>query len=404
MKSLILVLVVLLNVEFLASTKYKFDFEAHITIKQNFVLEEEIGFQKTLIPFHFGTAKTNFPQALIYKIAPLNIRKIIYVYSDNKDESYQRKLNSDRNDSLISLFGNRIKKLNHIVLETIIIEKDKLDKTSFNGFIIVSEFSSKANVKILTDLLEETKCKSKEKEGFVFDTLSDYNYILPHVYPHVSSVSLTKKDEANIVNIVMERKRWKNMLVVLDVTGSMSPYIGQYLLWLKLNFDEKKNQSFVFFNDGNHNVKKTIGATGGLYFSKNNLGFEHILKTIKLAMKNGNGGDCPENNIEAVIKGIQRNKTSDIDEVIMIADNWATPRDIGLINKVDKPLRIILCGVYEEKVNLNYLRLARYSGGSVHTMESDLEGLLELKEGEEFTFGGNQYKIKEGEIVLKELY
>lgn len=50
------------------------------------------------------------------------------------------------------------------------------------------------------------------------------------------------------------------------------------------------------------------------------------------------------------------------------------------------------------------MRLARDSGGSVHTIESDLEGLLELKEGEEFTFGGNQYKIKEGEIVLKELY
>ena len=36
----------------------------------------------------------------------------------------------------------------------------------------------------------------------------------------------------------------ENLAVIMDVTGSMSPYTAQVLLWHKLYFDENKKQLF----------------------------------------------------------------------------------------------------------------------------------------------------------------
>jgi hypothetical protein len=86
-------------------------------------------------------------------------------------------------------------------------------------------------------------------------------------------------------------------------------------------------------------------------------------------------------------------------EIIMIADNFANVKDISLLEKVKKPVHIILCGA-RVGVNLDYLNIARATGGSVHTIEQDLEDLAKLNEGETITIKGQKFKIEKGKFKL----
>jgi hypothetical protein len=276
------------------------------------------------------------------------------------------------------------------------LSNDHVSRTQFTGFVITTELSDRDN-KLLLEAMLNPKDKDKSAPTFTLDTLEEYGYVLPHLHQNL------KADEINVVAATLERnKSWKNKLVVVDVTGSMTPYLSQYLLWLNLNFNQKEYQNYVFFNDGNDNKgynKKEIGATGGLYFTQNSNGFSSIEKTIRIAMSNGSGGDRPENNVEALIAG--EKKYLNTNDVILIADNNASPRDMSLIKKLKKPVHVILCGVRNGEINLDYMNIAFKTKGTIHTIESDLKDLIERKEGDTFTFLGNRYVIKDGEIVAQ---
>lgn len=199
---------------------------------------------------------------------------------------------------------------------------------------------------------------------------------------------------------VMERHpEWKDMMVVTDVTGSMYPYIGQTMLWLKLNYKLNKTAQYVFFNDGDNKLdsRKVTGSVGGVYPIKSE-SFSVVLKTALKSMRNGGGGDAPENNVEATIKGLKTCSTCG--DIIMIADNWATPRDMSLYKQVGRPVKIILCGTQGFGINPDYLNLARKLKGSVHTIEKDLENLADLNEGESVEINGRTYKIEGGKFIL----
>jgi hypothetical protein len=203
----------------------------------------------------------------------------------------------------------------------------------------------------------------------------------------------------NVVTQVLDRNTdWKNCLVATDVTGSMYAYLGQFLAWHKLNLNRRgQNFDFVFFNDGD-NMRddwKRTGRVGGVYYVHTNE-YEEIRKHCQKAQRKGGGGDGPENNIEGVIKGIKENPS--VSEVIMIADNWATPRDLSILKKINKPIHIILCGA-NYGLNQEYLNLALENGGTVHTMEEDLTELAKVNEGESIKIGEFTYTIKDGKFV-----
>jgi hypothetical protein len=192
-------------------------------------------------------------------------------------------------------------------------------------------------------------------------------------------------------------KHWENCLVATDVTGSMYPYLAQFKAWHGKNLDNNKgNHDFVFFNDGNNKPDhtKVTGAVGGNYYIKTNSKAE-LFKTMNTSMMNGGGGDGPENNIEAVIEGLKMNNK--LKAVIMIADNYATPRDLELLNQVKVPIRLIVCGAYNG-INTAYLEMVRKNKGSIHTMEDDLLNLFELKETDTFILDGIKYIIENGSI------
>ena len=245
-------------------------------------------------------------------------------------------------------------------------------------------------------LNSQPKRKKSNESCFNLDTLNEYGYVLPHVKADYSGY------EYKTINKVFNRNlEWEDKLIILDVTGSMTPYIAQYLLWLKLNFNPKEVQNFVFFNDGNgyKQIDKPIGNTGGLYFTDNKLGYNHVVKTISKAISNGNCNyDIQENDLEAVIGGIK--KFPESKSIVLIADNNAAPRDFELIKELEKPVKVILCGTNGSNIQEAYLNLAYETKGSVHTIEKDLVDIFENKEGSTFDLFGNQYQIKGGKIVL----
>ena len=182
----------------------------------------------------------------------------------------------------------------------------------------------------------------------------------------------------NVVTKVFDRNpQWQNCLIATDVTGSMYPYMGQFLVWHEKNLDKRKgNHDFVFFNDGDMlpNELKTTGKTGGTYYVQT-AKYSSLKEKMTVAMTKGGGGDQPENNLEAILFGLQHNPNCK--EVILIADNWATPRDMALLNKIKVPVHVILCGA--TSINLEYIKIARKTKGSIHTIEHDLYNLDEIK-------------------------
>lgn len=59
---------------------------------------------------------------------------------------------------------------------------------------------------------------------------------------------------------------------------------------------------------------------------------------------------------------------------------------------------IILCGT-ERGVNENYLEIACKTGGSLHTIEQDIEHLAELADGATITIGRYQYRVSRGKFI-----
>jgi hypothetical protein len=204
-------------------------------------------------------------------------------------------------------------------------------------------------------------------------------------------------DDSTVIK-VLDRKGWRQMLMVTDVTASMYPYTGQLLFWLQLNDTERPIHQFVFFNDGDRKEEseKVLGRTGGIYTTASS-DFEAVEKLLFATMGKGSGGAIPENNIEALLYGLSA--CPQCKEVVLIADNHSPVADMALLPQLGKPVRIIACGVLG-KINPDLLTVARQTGGSVHLAETDLERLAALQEGAVLTVGSYRYKVKDGGFVV----
>jgi hypothetical protein len=216
---------------------------------------------------------------------------------------------------------------------------------------------------------------------------------VPAVIPSFSVFNNTGERDSLFIKFFQRNKELNNAAVVCDVTGSMSPYTAQLLKWQQLQFANNKdeNQVFCFFNDGDTKPQsaKVIGATGGIYLQKVS-SFDEMKSLATKAMMAGGGGDTPENNYEAVIETI--NAYPETKTIIMVADNYAPPRDIELIGMVKRPMKIIVCGAYNG-INPAYLNAARKSGATIHTIEDDINNLQKMTVGEKLTIGGVEYKL-----------
>ncbi len=205
-----------------------------------------------------------------------------------------------------------------------------------------------------------------------------------------------KKD--NIVCAVLNRNdaRWRSKMIVTDVTGSMYPYMEQVGLWHLLEMMNKKTSQYIFFNDGDNkpDAEKVIGRTGGIYPNLSGIS-DSIINTMTTAMRNGGGGDAPENDMEALLKAQQLRAGTT--ELILVADALSPVKDIELLESMHLPVRIILCGS-RIAVNIDYLEIAYRTGGSVHTIEQDIFDLSRLHDGEVLKIGKLNYQLVRGKF------
>lgn len=162
-------------------------------------------------------------------------------------------------------------------------------------------------------------------------------------------------------------------IVVADWTRSMYPYGLSLLDWFIANKNIANFSSIFLFNDGD--AKKTRhkinGITGGIY----NISFDSIENVVQLMQKvaeKGTGGDYPENVIEALLSA--QNKFPEADTIILLADNRACIRDYTLIEKLTKPVKVILNEIdtVQKILNYQYLNLAAHTNGQVYFMNEKI--------------------------------
>lgn len=209
---------------------------------------------------------------------------------------------------------------------------------------------------------------------------------------------VTPFPDSSLLKVFKRNKSWKDMLVVCDVTGSMSPYTAQLLFWIKSNQTMKTFKQIVFFNDDEEKSsnQQTIEDSHGMW----NIETGNSNKMIDVAFEAMKDGNHYENNLEAIcfaIKKYPANKKN----VVMIADNWETPCDMKLLEFLKKeqvPVKVIVCGV-TDRLNTAYLDIAYATGGSIHTMEEDLYDIAKIGEGKTFKLAGMKFKMSGGRFV-----
>lgn len=192
---------------------------------------------------------------------------------------------------------------------------------------------------------------------------------------------------------------WKNMLVVSDWTASMYQYGAQAVLWHRQHQGDDGMKYFSFFNDGNHtpDQNKVIGNTGGIYYCPTDK-VDDIINMMTMVMANGNGGDSPENDVEALIRSAA--KFPQCGQLILIADNGSRVRDIDLCNQIKKPVQIILCGTKNRPINPDYIELAYVTGGSIHTENKDYKNFTALSEGNPIFIKGYKYFLRGSRVYF----
>lgn len=253
---------------------------------------------------------------------------------------------------------------------------ESISKEKYNRMMGISAPESKSSELVATG----TGVSSKESGGIF--------------YTFAPGMNTSPED---VISTVFNRNKWSSMNISADVTGSMSPYTGQLLVWLSLQFNDKRVKQITFFNDGDmkKESQKKIGEIGGVY-QGSTCDIESVRKLAIKAMAAGFGGDAPENNIEGLLKAYESNPGCK--ELILVADALAPVKDISLLDQVKVPVRVVLCGTYYG-LHTDYLRIAYRTGGSVHTMEEDIQNLAALKEGETIKIGPRTYQIVKGTLV-----
>lgn len=417
-------------------------------ITQHLILQPQYAFIHAVTEKHvsiacdFGKADLKFPDTAI-DLNTVQVTAIDLVFTDYPSADPLIDLNSKRLQNLFTkyplLAGNNSIEWQVIRQTNGAARNDALQL--FHGFVIYyrplqSEATAGADLIKLKDLLTPEVIKEPKRNGFVAgdttelrkqyeiedyttvlkmplaealrymhiairekETYKNYDSLYVYLKPAADSIISTrlKAPEDSTVLKVFDRMHWNNMLVVTDVTASMYPYIGQLMLWLKLHEDERRIKQFVFFNDGDDadDDKKITGHTGGIYSTSSSV-LEVVEELAFKAMSNGNGGNIPENNIEALLKG-QAACTS-CDAVVMIVDNASPVSDMVLLKELHLPVHIILCGVHGN-INTDHLAIAKATRGTVHTAEEDIQQLVNLKEGDSITVNGKKYLIKNGKFV-----
>ncbi len=373
------------------------------------------------ILFEFASDAYESPDLIAF-LQKTDLLSVSYIFSSFKSTADfdQNALNKKRLLRFHESFPNA-REIDWTVIEQTGANSIEEASGFFHGFVIhyrehATQESIAAEISFLKEAITNTETalipekilslvEYKKQHPFPKNDQENYWYI-KNLNAHKQRIKRGTKIDTNYSNLVadttiisvLERNpQWNNMLVVCDLTASMSPYISQLLVWFRVNMKKEKISYFTFFNDGDTKTdyKKEIGSTGGIYFVEADT-FSAVLDVAEVCMSNTNGGDIQENDVEAIIKGLSNYKDSG--DLILIADNWSKMRDYELINSIDKPVRVILCGS-SNGIEVEYLNLVRASSGSIHTLQKDYMNLNKIKKGQDLIIGNQTFKLKGNRFV-----
>lgn len=258
------------------------------------------------------------------------------------------------------------------------------------------------NPRIAWEYVLQTDCETESEAKKLFHGVVVHTKPVSRGMREVEEITFgrTEIEDSTVIEVFERHQDWDSMLVVVDWTGSMYPYGGSILLWLRMNLERRPVEHFVFFNDGNRRPddKKVIGRTGGIY-RVNSTELDSVLNKMNEVMTKGYGGDDPENDVEAIGKATRYLKG--FDQVILVADNNSSVRDISLASKLRFPVRVVLCGLGDDSpIHPDYLTLAKATNGSVHTLEEDLSDLRTIPVNRPFKLKGHTYRFMDGRFRL----
>lgn len=170
--------------------------------------------------------------------------------------------------------------------------------------------------------------------------------------------------------------RWPNAVVVCDLTTSMYPYSTQLFAWFKQNSKHSPVKGMVFFTDCDSTGRQTQpdGLAGQMFVSRES-NVTKVLPVILHAARNTiYNHDEAENDIEALL--FAQNEFPQARHLILLADNSSQVKDMQLLNKINKPVHVVLCGTTLDSTQAfqpDYYTIASRTKGSLHTIEDDIK-------------------------------
>lgn len=195
-------------------------------------------------------------------------------------------------------------------------------------------------------------------------------------------------------------EKWKNIVIVCDITTSMFPYTTQVFDWMMENTDNKTIKGIVFFTDCDSLGHQTKGKLPGKMFSVRKKDELVLWDTMFAAINNTeNNKDKPENNIEALLYA--QKQFPDADEFVMIADNSSEVKDMRSLDKIKKKVHVILCGETYQKnyaFQSDFVEIAKRTKGSIHTVEDDIENVSKVKEMSVVRVGNVYFRFHKGKF------
>lgn len=345
--------------------------------------------------------------------------ELVYTKYRTAESFNQKELNRNRivelKKLIPSLFENRLWEFS-LISQTKGNSREEC-KSMFHGFILTFRpNSSPTNLKkeasylnnITTSFLNHDSIDNLPVDKKIYRIKTRYDLTMGYLHDtiwHVDTIpppsppdffyNQSLYQDSTVLSVFNRNKSWNNFAIVIDATGSMSPYIAQVFVWLKNQLKNEQVKAFVFFNDGDQKSsrEKTPLKTKGIYHtSKKEL--NAVTKAATKCIQNGDGGgEGLENDVEALLKTIELFPY--VEHIVLIADNYESMRDYEFIKEVKKPVHTIMCGA-EQRINVQYLDLARQTKGSVHTIKSDVTNLNEIKEGQYFFIENKEYRYKKG--------
>jgi hypothetical protein len=197
--------------------------------------------------------------------------------------------------------------------------------------------------------------------------------------------------------LLADHPEWKSSLVVIDWTASMYRQGALLINWQQKVENRGKIKHFVLFNDGDgkYDDEKNIGSTGGVYDCPADT-LPAMWPYIRAATLGGEGGDHRENDLEAILKGLEA--CPECEQVVLIADNSGPVRDISLLPKISKPVHILLCNAYKDDLETDYLEIAYFTKGGLQTKSHDLHNLQQQCKGGQLLVGVTKYEIRSGKF------